>query len=502
VQHLRGNGNLGSASWSMLSEEGYVTSANQKSVQMQLPVVAARASNSKTVRAIALACAAVFFAGLMPAIADAAPKKKAKKAKTRVQSAREVRDITAALIVDADTGRVLYAEDATEQRYPASLTKMMTLYLLFDAVKSGQVKLNEKMPVSQFAASRPATNLSMQAGDRLTVEDAIRALVVRSANDAAVVVAERLGGSEEAFAQKMTAKARELGMTSTTFKNASGLPNKEQKTSARDMAMLGMALKQHHAQYYHYFKTTQFTHNGRTYKTHNRVLLNYPGADGLKTGFINASGFNVVSSVKRNNKHLIGVVMGGSSGAQRDQRMMSLFDRALGVSGQPFRTVDARPAIQASSAKQMAEVSPFKPVPKNKPHPEADNTARVLAASVNKAQQVTPFAPAGHVQMAALGHNDAMALAATATPTRPADAGWGIQVGAFAGKNDAMAALREAKASLPRQLSHAEAMVPQPQAGGDNVHRARLGNLSEQEARVACKTLVQQNRPCFVFQAN
>ncbi len=493
----------------MLSEEGYVTLVNQIPaqggvVQLQSSDHFARRSQgvSKSVRAFAAVCAAVFMASLLPHAADAAQRKKTKKAKTRVQSAREVRDITAALIVDAETGRVLYAEDATEQRYPASLTKMMTLYLMFDAVKSGKVKLSDKMLVSQFAASRPQTNLSLRAGERLSVEDAIRALVVRSANDAAVVVAEHLGGSEEAFARKMTNKARDLGMNSTTFKNASGLPNSEQKTSARDMALLGMALKQHFPQYYHYFKTTQFTHNGRTYKTHNRVLLNYPGADGLKTGYINASGFNLVSSVHRNNKHLIGVVLGGSSGKERDQRMMTLFDRALGVSGQPFRTVDARPSIKASSAKQMAEVSPFKPLPKNKPHPDADNTARVLAASMSKAQ-VAPFAPQEHVQVASLSHQSAMAVAATAATSAPraADNGWGIQVGAFAGKNEAMTALRETMSFLPRQLSHAEATVPQG-LQGDNVHRARLGNLSEQEARLACKTLVQQNRPCFVFQAN
>jgi len=235
----------------------------------------------------------------------------------------------AAFLVDSDTGKILHQENADSTRHPASLTKMMTLYLTFEALRAGKLKWNEKMPISREAASRPQTNLSLKAGEKIRVRDAVLALIIRSANDAAVVLAERLGGTEANFAKTMTARAKQLGMKNTVFRNASGLHDPKQVTTAKDMALLGIALKKHYKEYYHYFSRTQFVYNGKTYKSHNRVLTSYAGADGLKTGYVNASGFNLVTSAKRGRDNVVGVVLGGRSGKTRDAKMMSLLDEGF-----------------------------------------------------------------------------------------------------------------------------------------------------------------------------
>lgn len=230
----------------------------------------------------------------------------------------------AVLIYDVDTSRVLHEENGYAKRYPASLTKMMTLYMLFEQLRAGNVKLGTKMRASAHAASQPQTNISLRKGDKITVDQAIRALVVRSANDVAVVVAEHLGGSQARFAKMATQKARRLGMKHTFFKNPHGLPNKYQTTTAYDMAMLGMALRRDFPQYYNYFRTKKFSYKGKHFKSHNRVLDALPGVDGIKTGYIRASGFNLVSSLKTRNANIVAVVMGGKSGKTRDAKMVEL----------------------------------------------------------------------------------------------------------------------------------------------------------------------------------
>ena len=234
---------------------------------------------------------------------------------------------TASIVVDSETGEVLQASNVDAVVYPASLTKMMTLYLLFDDIEAGKVHLSDRMPVSHKAASQPRTRLDIKAGTTLSVEEAIYGMIVLSANDAAMATGEYLGnGSEAAFADRMTRKAHELGMARTTFRNPNGLPNPEQKTTARDMATLGRALVHNHTKEYHYFATRQFLFRGREIHGHNRLLDSYDGADGIKTGYIDASGFNLVSSAKRNGRRLIGVVMGGSTGPARDHQMTKLLD--------------------------------------------------------------------------------------------------------------------------------------------------------------------------------
>jgi len=248
----------------------------------------------------------------------------------------------AALVVDGATGKVLYARNADAERHPASLTKMMTLYLLFDALKKGQVNFATPLPVSYHAAIQKPTKLNLRVGDSIPVDLAIRAIVVRSANDVAVTIAEGLGGTESHFAEMMTAKARQLGMRSTFYHNASGLPDPLQITTASDLAILARHVAYDFPQYFHYFSLPGFSYRGVTYPTHDNLIGRYQGADGIKTGYTGASGFNLVSSVTRGNTHIIGVVMGGVTARRRDAEMMSMLD-------QTFASIGQNPTLVASA---------------------------------------------------------------------------------------------------------------------------------------------------------
>ena len=232
----------------------------------------------------------------------------------------------AALIIDGATGKVLYARNADAERHPASLTKMMTLYLLFDQLHSGAMTLSTEIPVSEHAAEQAPTKMHLWPGSVIPVDSAIRAVVVKSANDVAVAIAEAIGGTESHFAEMMTAKARALGMEHTFYHNASGLPDEMQITSARDLGILARHLAYDFPQYFHYFGTPSFVFHGQLYVGHDNLIGNYEGADGIKTGYTNASGFNLVSSVVRGNMHIIGVVMGGRSAHKRDMEMVRLLD--------------------------------------------------------------------------------------------------------------------------------------------------------------------------------
>lgn len=233
------------------------------------------------------------------------------------------------LVIDAKTGVVLHQKNAGEIRHPASLVKMMTLYMTFQALERGKLSMDTNLKVSAHAAAQPASKLYLKAGSTIPVREAILALSVKSANDVAVVLAEAIGGTEENFAAQMTRMAKKLGMSKTNFVNASGLHNKRQVTAAYDMAKLAVALRRDYPKYYTIFDRTQFSFKGQKYVTHNRVAANYPGADGLKTGFVNASGFNLVTSAKRGNTSIVGVVIGGTSSKNRDRQMMKLLDQAF-----------------------------------------------------------------------------------------------------------------------------------------------------------------------------
>ena len=234
-----------------------------------------------------------------------------------------------ALVIDASSGATLYQANAMAARYPASLTKMMTLYLLFEALDQGRVSKTTAIPVSSFAARQPPSRIGIKPGQTIDVENAILALAVKSGNDCAVAVAEYLGGTEEQFAQQMTARARQLGMTGTVFRNASGLPDPDQRTTARDMAILGMALRSRFPQYFHYFSERDFNFRGRLVRGHNDMIGRVEGVDGIKTGYIKASGYNVVTSVGRGSRRLIVVVMGANSARARNAHVEELIEKYM-----------------------------------------------------------------------------------------------------------------------------------------------------------------------------
>lgn len=280
----------------------------------------------------------ILFAVLLPAGAKAEP--------SRVSS----------LLVEAETGRVLFSENPAEKRYPASLTKMMTLYLVFDALEKGDIQMDQLLTVSKKAAGMPRSRMGLKENTTISVENAVFAMISRSANDAAVVIAEGLAGSEAQFADKMTRTARELGMKNTRFKNASGLHNKDQVTTAQDMAILSMALIQHFPEYYKLFSVRGFRYGNRYYGNHNLVARFYKGGDGLKTGYVDASGYHVVGSAIRDGKRLIGVVMGRNSVRERDRHIFRLLD--LGFAALKNKTENVATLDDASVFAPLKEETP------------------------------------------------------------------------------------------------------------------------------------------------
>ncbi|HUB90798.1 MAG TPA: D-alanyl-D-alanine carboxypeptidase family protein [Dyella sp.] len=273
----------------------------------------------------------------------------------------------AAIVIDPATGEVLSAVNADEQNYPASLTKMMTLYLTFQALQTGKLKVDQELPISGWAASRAPTKLGLRPGQTISVNDCILGMVTKSANDAASVVAESLGGNESHFAEMMTAQAALLGMSSTHFANASGLPDPNNVSTARDMAKLAMALYRDFPQYAHYFSTKEFVFHGQLIRGHNNLMDRYPGMDGLKTGFTDASGFNLASTAVRDGRRLFAVVLGGRTASARDNLMARLLDD--GFDNQPTpETLVAQAGMSSRTHRVLAALSPIDTA-------EADETA-------------------------------------------------------------------------------------------------------------------------------
>ncbi|TMJ24999.1 MAG: D-alanyl-D-alanine carboxypeptidase, partial [Alphaproteobacteria bacterium] len=352
------------------------------------------------------------------------------------------------LIVDAASGRELASDQPDELRHPASLTKLMTLYLTFSALDSGRLSLGDGLSVSMTALNAPPTKMGMTPNGTVLVRDAVMGLVTRSANDAAVLLAETLGGDEEGFARLMTQKARQLGMSSTVFRNASGLPDPEQVTTARDMARLANALLRDFPHYYPVFSVLTYNYRGRPLENHNRMLASYAGADGLKTGYTNASGFNLVMSALRDNRRLIGVVMGCVT--------------AQATSVSPWTS----PRVPASARYSAASFVP------------SVGTPEVVRVSAVTKAEPSPTAPAA-----------ALRGFAAAAPTP----GWVIQVGSFSDSHAAQVALERASGLLPDAIrAHGAATVDEVQVSQKTVHRARLTNLSQEEAVDGCKRLSQQ----------
>jgi D-alanyl-D-alanine carboxypeptidase len=285
------------------------------------------------------------------------------------------------IVVDANSGAVLHATNPDARRHPASLTKIMTLYLLFEQLEAGKLKLDSALKVSAEASGQTPTKLGLKPGTTLNVEDAIKGMVTRSANDAAVVVAEAIAGSESEFAKVMTRKAQALGMKSTVYKNASGLPDDNQVTTARDQSILGRAVQERFPRYYKYFSIRSFTFRGQAITNHNHLLGKVDGVDGIKTGYINASGFNLVTSVHRGNRYLVAVVMGGNSGASRDTRMRELINEKI---------------VQASSkrtAPMVAEATTSEPIVAAKAEPKPEPMVVAKAESKPEPMAVAKAGP-------------------------------------------------------------------------------------------------------------
>ena len=307
----------------------------------------------------------------------------------------------ASIIVDGNSGAVLQSNAPDGLRHPASLTKIMTLYLLFERLESGKMKLDTEMPVSQHAADQDPTKLNLRAGQTIRVEDAIKGLVTRSANDAAVVIAEAIAGDEDDFAALMTRKARSLGMSRTVYRNANGLPNDEQVTTARDQATLGRAIQERFPRYYRYFSTSSFSWRGEQIRNHNHLLGNVEGVDGIKTGYTRASGFNLVTSMRRGNRYLIGVVLGGRSGGSRDAIMRNLLAENLerGATTHTVAAVTERNGSDAAAEVADASETPARAAPQAQaaaapaPEPAPSRLAARLSTLAAATAAVPPAPP-------------------------------------------------------------------------------------------------------------
>ncbi len=349
----------------------------------------------------------------------------------------------ASIIVNAENGQTLLATNADTRNYPASLTKMMTLFLMFDALENGKWTLDSKLNVSARAARQPASRLGLKRGDSITVKNAILALITKSANDVATVVAENLAGTERKFALKMTAMARKLNMSRTTFRNASGLPHRGQLSTARDMATLARALLLRHQKYYYFFSTKSFRYGQRTYKNHNKLLAKYKGVDGIKTGYIRASGYNLVASVQRANKRLVGVIFGGRNSRHRNLMMTKLLDKGFKKINRSLRTV----SISNSSSKLQ------------KPSLNNRRTKKIR-------------------------------------PRRT----WGVQVGAYRTYSQAYVSAKSAIKIAKSQLTGGTvAIVPLKTRRGKLLYRARIKGLTSKKAHRACKILEKKSRDCMKF---
>ena len=384
------------------------------------------------------ACLAALMA-ILPAFTSPSTAEAAQRKTTRIiRPIQPSPEKDAALVMDGATGKVLYSRNPDAIRYPASLTKMMTLYLLFGALEKGTIRLDTPLITSVHAAEQEPTKLSMGPGASIPVDTAIKALTVLSANDVAVVIAEALaGGSEETFATMMTEKAHELGMTHTNFHNASGLPDLLQLTTARDMATLARHLAYDFPQYYHYFSVPGFSYAGRTYASHDNLLRAFAGTDGIKTGYTQLSGFNLVTSAVRDNKHLIGVVLGGPTAAVRDREMMHLLSTAFDVvEDNPTLVADANVPwlggkgpdgpLFKTDAGEDASLMLSALEPKSKARQKPKTTAPVLVASLKDAPAKPVLAPSVQVQgqmaiVTSAATQEAQTAAATPTLSRETD---------------------------------------------------------------------------------
>ena len=459
------------------------------------------------------------------------------------------------IVVDANSGAVMQATNADSPRHPASLTKIMTLYLLFERLEAGKIKMSTEMPVSAHAASQAPSKLGLKPGETIGVETAIRAIVTKSANDVAVIVAEALAGSETDFARLMTAKAHALDMTHTTYRNASGLPEDQQITTARDQAILGRAIQDRFPKYYTYFSTRTFAFRGKMVRNHNHLLGNVDGVDGIKTGYIHDSGFNIVTSVRRGNRHIVAVVFGGRTANARDARMRSLIDNNVNIAavkrtapplveGSEIAEARAKDSKEAKEAKDdkvrvastapvtrhdepmLGSTDPIKPIAVKtitvqagnvqtaslSPMPSDDRKLVTLSSptkitTVNVKREPPPAPPGVKpgvlgvlpARLASAGDSMPVAAAMPEPAAKPRSGGWMIQVGAFPEESEAKQRLVAAQGKAKDQLGHADPFTERVAKGDKSLYRARFAGLDKDQAEIACKNLKRSEIPCMLL---
>jgi D-alanyl-D-alanine carboxypeptidase len=419
--------------------------------------------------------------------------------------------VAASIMVDAVTGAVISSSNADASTYPASLTKMMTLYLLFDALKHGQIKLTDSITFSDHAAAQEATNLAVSRGAVIKVETAILAVVVRSANDVATAIGEKLAGTESAFAKKMTQTARALGMKNTTFLNANGLPNPRQRTTARDMAILGVALLRDFPEYYHYFSAERFSYRGVRYSGHNRVLNKLKGADGIKTGYIRAAGFNLVTSAERDGRRLVGVILGGQTTYLRDKQMVAMMTKGfkathgngmmLALSAPNSAGAAKAPAVVAAAAPvsvPAALVAAAAMVPLDTAQPAVaskdEDEDAIVPASISGDPLLPVLKPGSGLQLrfADAGAPDPQAIE---NVWHSANTGYGVQVGAYSQYAPAQKAAVRATRTIPDIFADARIAIDE----SNKLYRARVTGLTRADAEKACAQLKAHRTDCMVF---
>lgn len=433
----------------------------------------------------------------------------------------------AALIVDANTGRIMHAEHADELRHPASLTKMMTLYMVFEAIEHRRLGYGTRLKVSEEAAGSSPSKLGLEPGSTIRVVDAVKALITKSANDIAVVLAEHLAGSESRFARLMTERAHQLGMTRSTFRNASGLPDPGQVTTARDMATLAMRLQDHFPSHYKLFSTRYFQYDGHRYRNHNNLLHRFQGTEGIKTGYIRASGFNLVAAVRRGRRHVIGVVFGGRTPARRDDAMQLLLTRAL-IKASPVRTrvpqpmllARARAAPRSAAANQRlaqatVPVAVPRPAPARRPLPPdfgsqpatwrgappfardgEDRPARTASVPQRGLPPSTLQLQAARLERGTFAEPMHLAQAGHAERN-----GYEVQIGAYGSAKEAERALVSAKTSAAGVLQDRHGLTIPFRKQASLLYRARFSGFSSADATSTCNALRRLKIDCFVMRA-
>jgi D-alanyl-D-alanine carboxypeptidase len=382
------------------------------------------------------------------------------------------------IVIDAGTGQIIHETNSDDLLHPASLTKMMTLYLAFQALESGRLEFDHYLRVSENAAYQAPSKLGLRIGQRIRVEDAILGIVTESANDAAVVLAEGMGESEANFAEMMTRQAHAMGMTQTQFRNPSGLPDPYQVTTARDMAILGAALINHYPQYYPYFSREGFSYAGNYYRNHNHLMDRYDGMDGIKTGYIRASGFNLVASVKRGNTRLVAVVFGGRSATARDNHMAQLLDQSFdAMRGDARFQRIAFVQGQGDSGDNDSDSDDEMELPAK----SSDIGASIAQAHTSQSLQD-------------------LSSSAGSSKARAGGGTWGVQIGAYSNAAIGRKALSSLVSNMSGLPSKPLPQVQKVSAGGTVMYRARLMALDKKTAENICSYLTQRGKSCLTVE--